>query len=88
MDDSAARVIRKLLTKDPAERLTAHAALTSSFFKGIDNTTKMANSSAALGEAVRAIAGAPPRPLPFQRTASAVRHWATRRSASRGVATV
>ena len=59
LDSNVLRLITKLLVKDPDERWTAYKCLNSTFFKSMDDTTRMANSSQGLGEAVRAMAGAP-----------------------------
>jgi hypothetical protein len=62
LDVNVSRMISKLLVKDPRERLTVHKCLASSFFKSMDNTTRMAGSSAAVAKELRSISGAPPRP--------------------------
>ncbi|KAK3239489.1 hypothetical protein CYMTET_50581 [Cymbomonas tetramitiformis] len=49
----AARLIRyKLLVKEPSERWSAEKVLSSSFFKRMDDTTKMSNSSLELARDV------------------------------------
>jgi len=48
VEPNAARLISKLLVKDPAERWSANKALNSQFFRHRDDTTKMAGSAAAL----------------------------------------
>ena len=57
LDPNVARMITKLLVKDPAERLTAHKVLTSSFFKIMDDTTHRAASAEELSQVVRSMAG-------------------------------
>ena len=50
--------------KDEAKRLTIDKVLTGTFFKSAENTTDMANSAAALGQAVRSVESTPPPPPP------------------------
>jgi serine/threonine protein kinase len=48
VEPNAARLISKLLVKDPTERWSASKALNSQFFMHRDDTTKMAGSAASL----------------------------------------
>ena len=59
LDTNVSRMITKLLVKDPEERWTSYKCMHSSFFKAMDDTTRMANSSLELGQTVRSMAGAP-----------------------------
>eukprot|EP00959_Pyramimonas_sp_CCMP1952_P067938 1418030-Pyramimonas_sp.AAC.2 len=52
VDANAARFIRKLLVKDPAERWSAHKALHSQFFRIMDDTTKTAITPTAVAAAM------------------------------------
>jgi hypothetical protein len=57
LDVNVARMINRLLVKDPIERLTVHKVLSSSFFKVMDNTTRRATSAEELSQVVRGTAG-------------------------------
>ena len=59
LDPNVSRLIAKLLVKDPEERWTAYKCMNSSFFRAMDDTTRMANSSQELGKSVRSMVGAP-----------------------------
>ena len=53
LDPNVARLITKLLHKDPRERLTVQKCLQGSFFKSMDDTTRQAGSSAAVVQELR-----------------------------------
>jgi len=57
IEPNAARFILKLLVKDPKERWTAEKSLDARFFRSMDDTTKMAASSAAVASSLQNIAG-------------------------------
>jgi hypothetical protein len=71
LDPSAARLITKLLNKDPAERWTAEKCLSSNFFQLKEDTTKAnADAGAPAGASDRLPARAPGRwPQPRARAA-------------------